>query len=98
MAHETKHTPGPWFDWEASEWLHEPQNLLTNYADACLIAEAPAMLEALVKARGLIEATAFNLHTSLSRHGKRNARPYFEAVAEIDALIARASQPPAKEA
>lgn len=43
---ETKRTPAPWFDWQEEQWIHEPKKLLANYADACLIAVAPDLLEA----------------------------------------------------
>lgn len=97
----SKHTEGPWV-WSGDQLLarrpgHTECVLITadapfngGEADKALIAATPDMFEALKKARGLIDATAFNLHTSLSHNGKRNARPYFDAVAEIDALIAKA--------
>ncbi len=47
---ETTHTKAPWFDWERQEWIHDPQKLLTNYPDACLMAAAPEMFEACRKA------------------------------------------------
>lgn len=44
---ESKPTKGPWFNWKKKKWLYEPQKLLANYEDACLIASAPDLLDAL---------------------------------------------------
>lgn len=38
-----KHTEGPWFDWAEREWIRTPENLLSNFEDACLIAVAPEL-------------------------------------------------------
>lgn len=51
----TLFTPGPWFDWETLEWLHKPNTLLANHADACLIAIAPEMYECLKGTQAYIE-------------------------------------------
>jgi hypothetical protein len=48
---DAKHTPGPWFDWEAGVWNYEPNKLLTNLEDARLIAVAPDLLACLIDCR-----------------------------------------------
>jgi hypothetical protein len=40
-----QHTPGPWLSAEG-EWLHDPQRLLTEPANAWVLGSAPDLLEA----------------------------------------------------
>jgi hypothetical protein len=78
---QTKHTPGPWFDWEAMEWLVEPRRLLERTEDARLIAAAPALLEGLSKYMAAVDLMNAAMRDGINVHGAVSMLVGAEAIA-----------------
>jgi hypothetical protein len=82
MSAPTEHTPGPWLDPDTLEWMHEPQRLLTNPANARIMGFAPDLLAACEAAEEWLEGWA-------------SAEPY---ISTIRAAIEKAKPRPPRSA
>jgi hypothetical protein len=96
MTNENKHTPGPWELLEEMDGRHELMSSegdwiatintfsVVDEANARLIAAAPELLEALVIALPLVEASY------LDHEGSANGDAIFGALEVIKAILAKA--------
>ena len=85
----TNHTPGPWFvDQQGAPTIRRADGAVisgvpSNYADACLIAAAPDLLEAL-------KAAAKHIHDEIWQFGARADSADTNTLKAINAAIAKA--------